>query len=238
MITRNKEDFKDVDFEKGETILIDKSIGKSSFNAIYKIRKKINVKKVGHAGSLDPNASGLLIVCTGKKTKEIDKYLGLNKTYVGSFLLGKKTPSMDSETEAVEEKDYSNITEADIAKVRDEFIGVIKQTPPMYSAVKHKGKALYLYARKGKTVEREPRVVKIERFDILNIELPRVDFEIECSKGTYIRVIANDFGEKLGCGGYLQSLRRIKVGDYRVEEALKVDEFSEMFDKRCVSKDI
>jgi tRNA pseudouridine55 synthase len=243
MITREKNDLfptkagtviTEIDFKTGEVILIDKPAGWSSFKVIRKIRNVIGVKKVGHAGTLDPMATGLLIVATGKKTKSIHEYQSLVKTYTGTITLGKSSASMDMETEIISEKPFSHITNEDIYKVRDEFIGTIKQIPPMYSAVKYKGKSLYHLARKGMEVEREAREVVVSDFKILKIDLPDIDFEITCSKGTYIRVIANDFGKKLGCGGLLSSLRRTKIGDYSVENALLVDEFVERFTSKQV----
>lgn len=229
MITRTNCDNISPSFEEGELILIDKNVHKTSFNVIYKIRKAVGVKKVGHAGTLDPMASGLLIVCTGKMTKEISKFQNLEKTYKGIFEIGASTSSMDSETAIIERREYKHIGSEEIFKVRQKFIGEILQKPPMYSAVKYKGKALYKYARKGKHVERDARKVYVDEFIIDRIDLPDVYFTIRCSKGTYIRVVANDFGEELGCGAFLKELRRISIGDYKVEDALKVDEFTEMF---------
>ena len=231
MITNKKNDLSGIDFKEGEVFLIDKPAGWSSFKVIREIRKVIGVKKVGHAGTLDPMATGLLIVATGKKTKTLDEYQALKKTYTGTITLGKTSPSMDLETvhHGGSEKPYAHISEEEIYKVRDEFLGTIKQVPPMYSAIKHKGKSLYHLARKGKTVEREAREITVFDFIIKKINLPNIDFEITSSKGTYIRVIANDFGEKLGCGGLLSSLRRTKIGDYSVEDAVMIDEFMRKF---------
>jgi len=212
-------------FLEGEIILIDKPFKKTSFDVIYKIRKVINVKKIGHAGTLDPMATGLLIVCTGKKTKEISSFIGLDKTYTGIISLGKTTPSFDLETEFNSEKNFDYVTEEMIYNTRNEFLGTSTQIPPMYSAVKKNGKALYKFARKGIEVERKPREIFISKFEINKIELPDIHFEITCSSGTYIRVIANDFGEKLGCGAYLKSLRRTRVGNFNVEDAFEIDEF-------------
>lgn len=213
------------DFLEGEIILIDKPIKRTSFDVIYKIRKAVNVKKVGHAGTLDPMATGLLIVCTGKKTKEISSLIGLDKTYSGIISLGKTTPSFDLETEFDSEKDFDYVTEEMIYNTRNTFLGATTQIPPMYSAVKKNGKALYKFARKGIEVEREPRKIFISKFEINKIELPDIHFEITCSSGTYIRVIAKDFGEKLGCGAYLKALRRTRIGNYSVEDAFQIDEF-------------
>lgn len=224
MITKTSSDLSNFDFTSGEVFLIDKEKGKTSFNVVHRLRKILNIKKIGHAGTLDPAATGLLILCVGKKTKEIYKYQELEKTYSGVIELGKKTPSMDSETEVILERDFSNVTEEMIEKVRVSFVGDIQQLPPMYSALKHNGKALYKFARKGIEVERKPRTISVYDFEILRVDLPEIEFKIRCSKGTYIRVIANDFGEKLGCVAYLKSLRRDAIGEYKVEDALTVDE--------------
>lgn len=229
MITNKVVDLSNVDYASGEVVLIDKEKGKSSFNIVYRVRKIVNVKKVGHAGTLDPAATGLMIVCIGRsKTKEIQMYQNLDKVYSGTILLGKKTNSMDAETEVVEERDYSYVSKELIEEVRKSFLGKIQQVPPMYSALKQNGKRLYKLARKGIEVERQPREVTIYDFEITRIELPEINFKIKCSKGTYIRVIANDFGDKLKCGGYLKSLRRESIGEYNVKDALSVDEFMEL----------
>ena len=234
MITNDALEYSMFDFEAGGTILIDKPFRWTSFHVVHKIRKALGVKKVGHAGTLDPMATGLLIICTGKKTKEISKYLELEKTYTGIITLGKITPSMDLETEIIEEKSFNDITEEKILKTKEEFTGEIFQTPPMYSAVKHKGKSLYKLAREGKTVEREPRKVFVSNFEITKINLPDVFFEISCSKGTYIRAIANDLGKNLGCGAVLSSLRRTKIGSYKVEDALTIEEFRKRIKARNI----
>ncbi len=235
MITNKSDDLSHVDYTDGEILLIDKEKGKSSFNIVYRVRKIVNIKKIGHAGTLDPAATGLLIVCIGRQqTKNIYKYQDLEKTYSGTIELGKTTPSMDGETECSEEKNYSFVTEELIEETRKNFIGESKQIPPMYSALKQNGKRLYKLARKGIEVKREPRDIIIYDFKITRIELPEIDFEIKCSKGTYIRVIANDFGEKLNCGGYLKLLRREAIGEYNVKDALTVDEFQK---RVCVKED-
>jgi tRNA pseudouridine55 synthase len=225
MITKETNVFSEVDFNDGQVILIDKPAGWSSFKVIRKIRNAAGVKRVGHAGTLDPLATGLLIVATGKRTKEIHKYQSMDKTYTGTITLGKTTLSMDTETEIVSEKPVDNLTADKILSVKNKFIGEITQVPPMYSAIKYKGQNLYKYARKGKEVERKPRTVIVSDFNIRKIDLPDIEFEITCSKGTYIRVIANDLGERLGCGGLLSSLRREKIGNYSVDNALSIDEF-------------
>lgn len=229
MITKETSNFSGFNFETGESLLIDKPLHWSSFKVVHIIRKITSIRKIGHAGTLDPAATGLLILCTGKKTKEIIQYQDLPKTYTGTITLGKTTPSMDIETAVSNERPITGIDEKNIFSVRDSFTGKIMQLPPMYSAIKHKGKSLYKFARKGKTIERTPREVEIMKFEITGISLPDITFEIVCSKGVYIRVIANDFGEKLGCGGYLTNLRRTAIGDFYVDNALTTEEFEERF---------
>ena len=229
MVTKQTKDLQNLDYLSGQVILIDKPVNWTSFDVVAKLRRLINVKKVGHAGTLDPLATGLLIVCTGKKTKEIANYQEQRKKYIGIITLGQSSPSMDLATNITEKSAPANLTEEKIFEVRNKFLGKIEQVPPMFSAVKHKGKALYKLARKGKEVEREPRQVEIYSFDITKIELPDIHFEIACSKGTYIRVIANDFGNELGCGGILSLLRRTEIGDYKVDDANSMNEFSSMF---------
>ncbi len=227
MITKKTNNFSPDYFESGGIVLIDKPSGWTSFDVVNKIRHTLHIKKVGHAGTLDPFATGLLIIAFGKKTKELNNFQGLDKSYSGSFILGKRTPSMDGETEVIEEKSFEAVTDDDILTVRDSFLGESMQLPPMYSAVKHKGKKLYELARKGKEVEREPRKIIVSDFEISKINLPQVDFDITVSKGTYIRVIADDFGKRLGCGAYLHGLRRTAVGSYLADEAFKIEEFVE-----------
>ena len=229
MITKKTMNQAHPDFQSAEIILIDKPAFWSSFKVVHKVRQAIGVKKVGHAGTLDPFATGLLILCTGNKTKEITKYQDLKKTYTGAITLGKYSDSMDTETEINEYPIAEDLTEEKIINTAKNFIGEIEQIPPMYSAVKKAGKSLYAYARKGKTVEREPRKVTVYKFDIDKIQLPEIHFTIECSKGTYIRVIADDFGKALGTRAMLTSLRRTSIGDYCVEDALQVNEFVEKF---------
>jgi tRNA pseudouridine55 synthase len=234
MITKAEIGKFDADFLIGESILIDKEKGPTSFDVISKIRKVTGVKKVGHAGTLDPAATGLLIICTGKKTKDIHLFQDLGKTYSGIISLGKSTPSMDAETDFVDEIDCGKITGDEVESVKQKFIGTIFQTPPMYSALKHKGKALYKYARKGIEIERLPREVNITKFEIIKFENPDIHFEIECSKGTYIRVIADDIGKMLNVGGYLKKLRRTKIGNYSVNDALTINEFADNFTAELV----
>ncbi len=228
MITKNNPNFTFDELSEGRVFLIDKDPGFTSFDVVNLIRSRSRIKKVGHAGTLDPAATGLLIICSGKKTKVINEFQGQYKTYEGTIYLGKTTASMDGETEFIEQKDVSSISLSQIENVRASFMGRQMQIPPMYSALKHKGKALYKYARQGVTIEREPREFEVFEFKISKINMPEIDFEIRCTKGTYIRVIANDFGAKLGCGAYLSSLRRTKIGDFDVENALTISELKQL----------
>ena len=225
MVTKQTDDLATLDFLAGETLLIDKPPQWTSFKVVHTIRKAINVKRVGHTGTLDPLATGLLIILTGRNTKQMINFEGFSKTYTGTILLGKSSPSMDTETEMTNRDLPENLIDDLIIETRDTFLGNIEQIPPMYSALKVDGKKLYDLARKGKEVERKPRKVNISRFEITRIDIPEIHFDIQCSKGTYIRVIANDFGEKLGCGAVLKKLRRTAIGDYSVENALSVEEF-------------
>ncbi len=209
---------------EGEVLLIDKPVDYTSAHVVNIVKKAFDVKKAGHSGTLDPKASGLLIICTGKKTKMLSEMLITDKEYEGIIELGSVTKSFDSETEVHERKPFSHVTMNDLESASKKFTGEIEQVPPMYSAIKYKGKPLYKYARKNKEIERKPRKIFISRFEITKMNLPDVYFRIRCSKGTYIRSIANDFGETLGTGGYLKELRRTKIGDYDVVNALKLDE--------------
>lgn len=209
----------------GIMLLIDKPKDYSSARVVNIIKKKLNIKKAGHSGTLDPQATGLMIVCTHKMTKQLNTLLDSDKEYEGVIMLGEKTKSFDSETEVMETKDVSGITDEMILDNVKSFLGVIEQTPPMYSAVKHKGRPLYKYARKDVEIERKVRKVMIAEFEIKKIEMPEVTFRVKCSKGTYIRTLANDFGDKLGTGAYLKDLRRLKIGEYDVRDSIALEEF-------------
>lgn len=237
MISKATNDLSNFDFTNGEVILIDKDEGISSFSIVHKLRKITGIKKIGHAGTLDPKATGLLILCTGKKTKEISKFQELKKVYSGIISLGKTSPSMDLETELSEVKQTDFVNLEILNETRNLFLGKILQLPPMYSALKHKGKALYKYARKGIEVERNPREVDIFDFTIEKYIEPDVYFRITCSKGTYIRVIADDFGKKLGTGGYLKKLRREAIGQFDVESAFTIKEFEKVFNSISVDEE-
>lgn len=229
MITKQTKDLQHLDFLSGQVILIDKPVNWTSFDVVARVRRLIKVKKVGHAGTLDPLATGLLIICTGKKTKEISEYQAQNKKYTGIITLGKTSPSMDLGTEVTETVLPGDLSEEKILIARNKFLGNIEQVPPMFSALKHNGKRLYKLARAGKVVKREPRQVEIYSFEIIKINLPDIHFEISCSKGTYIRVIANDLGKELGCGGILSSLRRTEIGSFNVEDAVDLNVFTSGF---------
>ncbi|MCS7053335.1 MAG: tRNA pseudouridine(55) synthase TruB [Ignavibacterium sp.] len=232
MISRKMNPDYQPNFEAGEVILIDKPFNLSSFRVIEKVRKLINFRKIGHAGTLDPLATGLLILCTGKKTKEITKYQQSIKRYIGIFTLGYYSESYDKETELKIFPIPNDITEEKILTTAQKFIGEIKQLPPMYSAIKVNGKRLYQSARKGLEVQRNSRVVTIYNFFIDKIDLPDIHFTVECSKGTYIRALADDFGKELGTRAILSSLRRTKIGDFDVEDALELEEFSKLFSQK------
>ncbi|MAD97743.1 MAG: tRNA pseudouridine(55) synthase TruB [Flavobacteriaceae bacterium] len=219
------------EFLEGKVLLIDKPLEWTSFQAVNKIRwhikKQFGLKKikVGHAGTLDPLATGLLIICTGKKTKSINEYQAQEKEYTGSIYLGATTPSYDLETEVNQIFETSHITSELIYETTIKFVGEIDQKPPIYSAIKKDGKRLYDIARKGETTEIKSRKVNITSFEITKIEMPLVEFRVSCSKGTYIRSLANDFGEALNSGAYLASLRRTKIGDFSVTDGLSIDDF-------------
>jgi tRNA pseudouridine55 synthase len=212
-------------FAEGKVLLIDKPFEWTSYDVIRKLRKIINIKKIGHAGTLDPLATGLLIVCTGKFTKKINEYMAQEKEYTGTITLGAVTPTYDRESEPENVTSLNGITEEMIKEKTKQFTGEILQTPPIHSAIKQNGKPVYLMARKGMEVILEPRKVTIKEFEITNVELPVVSFKVVCTTGTYIRSLANDFGVALGCGGYLSELRRTRIGNFKVEDAVTMEEF-------------
>ena len=206
---------------KGEIILIDKPLGWTSFQAVKKVKWLIKAKKVGHAGTLDPLATGLLILCTEKKTKEIESIQAQEKEYTGTITVGATTPSYDMETEPNATFPIDHITPELIHASVNQFIGEISQIPPLFSAIKVDGKRAYTMARSGSDHELKPRTIQIREFEITRIELPEIDFRVCCSKGTYIRSLAFDFGKALGSGGYLSALRRTKIGQFSVENAVE-----------------
>lgn len=207
----------------GKVLLIDKPQHWTSFDVVRKLRHILQIKKIGHAGTLDPLATGLLIVCTGKFTKKINEFMAQQKEYTGHIVLGAVTPTFDLESSPEQPKDFTHLSHQEIINATSQFTGAIQQLPPIYSAIKKDGVALYELARKGTAVELEPRNVTIYSFDITAIELPNVYFKVVCSTGTYIRSLANDFGATLGCGGYLGSLRRTRIGDFDVTNAVDME---------------
>ena len=221
------------DYKNGKVLLIDKPLEWTSFQAVNKlrwhIRKRFDIKKikVGHAGTLDPLATGLLIICTGKQTKQISTYQGQIKEYTGTFTIGATTPSYDLETEINQTFPTEHITKELLYKTTQQFLGKIQQKPPIFSAIKKDGKRLYELARKGETTEIKSRQVEVDIFEITNINLPEVDFRIVCSKGTYIRSLAFDFGKALSSGAHLSALRRTKIGNFSVENAQSIEGFIE-----------
>ena len=218
-------------FQNGKVLLIDKPLTWTSFDAVKKVRIATGVSKVGHAGTLDPLATGLLIICTGKFTKSINEYMAAEKEYTGSFTLGATTPTYDLESEPILVADYSKLTLEEIQRATKQFTGQIMQTPPAHSAIKKAGTPAYILARKGKEVKMDPRPVAISIFEITGIELPKVHFRVVCSTGTYIRSLANDFGSALGCGAYLSELRRTRIGAFNVSDATSIEAFVEEINK-------
>lgn len=221
------------DYLSGEVLLIDKPLNWTSFQVVNKLRWeikqafKIKKIKVGHAGTLDPLATGLLVICTGKMTKQIDTFQGQEKEYTGTIVLGSTTSSFDLETEINETFETSHINEKLIKETTHQFIGDIHQFPPVFSAIKKDGKRLYEFARAGENVEIKPRTVNISEFEITKIDNLQIDFRVVCSKGTYIRSLANDFGKALNSGAHLSALRRTKIGAFHVENASSIEAFIE-----------
>lgn len=207
-------------------ILIDKPMQWTSFDVVNKLRRKLKIKKIDHAGTLDPLATGLLILCTGKMTKRIDEYQAQEKEYTGNFMIGQTTPSHDLETLVSEAKDISSISEEAIHEAIKKFTGTIQQVPPIHSAIKVDGKRAYALAREGKEPELKSREVTVSAFEITNIQLPTISFRIVCSKGTYIRSLARDFGEELGVGAYLSKLCRTRIGQFHLKDALTIDDIN------------
>lgn len=218
------------DFIQGELLLIDKALDWTSFDAVNKVRRLISRKigkklKVGHAGTLDPKATGLLLICTGAMTRKINDLVGLDKEYTGTFFMGATTPSYDTESQVNQKFEISHLNSEIINSATRQFIGTIQQLPPQFSAKLVDGKRAYLSARKNKEVKIEPVTINIKEFEITRVELPEIAFCVVCSKGTYIRSLAKDFGEALNSGAYLTSLRRTRIGQYSVTDALTVEQF-------------
>jgi tRNA pseudouridine55 synthase len=242
MITAEDNPLPAYDFIAGATLLVDKPAGWTSFDVVnkirYKLKHQLKVKKikVGHSGTLDPMATGLLVICTGKFTKKLNELQGLPKTYTGTMKLGATTPSYDAETEEQEHFPTDHIDESLIEQARLKFQGDLEQLPPVFSAIKVNGEPLYKKARRGEKVEVEPRDVKIFDFKISRIAVPEVDFYVHCSKGTYIRSLAHDFGRALNSGAYLTALRRTSIGDYDISQAWQLEELLEYIEEGVASK--
>jgi tRNA pseudouridine55 synthase len=224
------------DFQTGQMLLVDKPIGWTSFDVVNKVRFAIKHKlkvrkiKVGHSGTLDPMATGLLIICTGKWTKALHELQGLDKVYTGEITVGATTATYDGEAVPENQKPYTHLTQEMILSQTDEFQGPLNQIPPIFSAIKKDGVAAYQLARRGKEIELEPRPVVIHSFQIDRIDLPKISFIVRCSKGFYVRSLAHDFGSALGTGGYLSALRRTAIGAYRVEDAWNLEDLIQSID--------
>jgi tRNA pseudouridine55 synthase len=212
--------------DPGRILLIDKPIHWTSFDVVNKLRYKLKIKKIGHAGTLDPLATGLLIICVGKMTKRIEEFMGQEKEYTGKFILGQTTVSHDLETPVTGHTDISHITSKVVEETAKQFLGNISQLPPQHSAIRIKGRRAYEFAREGKEIELTARQVMVSAFDIVNVQLPEVSFRIVCSKGTYIRSLARDFGNMLQVGAYLSELCRTRIGVFKLEDASTVDQIS------------
>jgi tRNA pseudouridine55 synthase len=213
-------------FAEGELLLVRKPAGWTSFDVVHRISRMFGIKKVGHAGTLDPLATGLLIVCTGKKTKILGTFVGLEKEYDAEMTLGGRTESFDAATPVIEAKSTEGIDESRVLAVLREFTGTRLQVPPMWSAVSVKGKRLYKYAREGVEVQRPPREIVVQSIVPLLVRVPVVRFSVTCSKGTYIRSLVNEMGERLGCGAYLSALERTRIGPYRLADSVTIEELA------------
>lgn len=233
MITKTTKNLNDYDFDAGVLILINKPLKWTSFKVVDRVKRLLKARKVGHAGTLDPQATGLLLLCTGKLTKSISNFQNLMKEYTGKIYLGKTTPTMDIETidEASEEKDISHINIELIREKTKKFIGEIEQVPPSHSAIWVDGKRSYKLAREGKEVNLKPRKVYVEKFEIINYTPPIVEFAVVCSKGTYVRSLARDLGEELGCGAFLYELKRVRIGEFKLEDAIEFQELKKIAEK-------
>jgi tRNA pseudouridine55 synthase len=219
---------------EGRVLLIDKPLTWTSFDVIRRIRGLIKIRKVGHAGTLDPLATGLLIVCTGKFTKKINDYMAKEKEYTGTITLGATTPTFDLESKPENFASFENISDEQLYELTQQFTGEQLQLPPIHSAIKQDGVRVYEMARQGIEVKMEPRKIFIHSFTITNISFPVISFKVVCSTGTYIRSLANDYGAALGCGGYLSSLRRTRIGEYLVTHALTIELLEETVKRKLV----
>jgi tRNA pseudouridine55 synthase len=213
-----------VEATEDRVLLIDKPLRWTSFDVVKKLRHILKIKKIGHAGTLDPLATGLLILCTGKMTKRIDEYQAMEKEYTGKFIIGQTTPSYDMETKPTVALDINHITSNEIESAAMQFIGTISQIPPLHSAIKVDGKRAYELAREGKDIELKAREITISEFEIVSIDKSQISFRVVCSKGTYIRSLARDFGNELGVGAYLSELCRTRIGMFKLQDALTVEQ--------------
>lgn len=232
MVTFAPMDIQQMNFEEGATLLIDKPLEWTSFDAVRKIRYLVKTKKVGHAGTLDPLATGLLIICTGKFTKRINEYMAQEKEYTGTFTLGATTPTYDLESEPQDFKPYEHLTKEAIEAATKNFMGEIDQVPPIHSAIKKDGKRVYELARRGVDVKLEPRKITIKEFEVDSSQLPVIKFRVVCTTGTYIRSLANDFGAALGCGAYLSKLCRTRIGNFLIDDAVSINDFEKAIQER------
>ncbi|MES2776851.1 MAG: tRNA pseudouridine(55) synthase TruB [Bacteroidota bacterium] len=214
---------------EGRVLLIDKPLHWTSFDIIRKLRNIFRIKKIGHAGTLDPLATGLLIVCTGKFTKKINEYMGMEKEYTGTITLGAVTPTYDLESDPEQHQPFEHITMEEVERVFETFTGPIMQFPPAHSAIKVDGKRLYQLAREGKEVKLEARAVTIYECELTRFDLPEIDFRVVCGTGTYIRSLAKDVGESLGCGGYLSKLVRTRIGEFLLTDAHSPEQVDEAY---------
>jgi tRNA pseudouridine55 synthase len=216
--------------QEGRVILINKELHWTSFDVVKKIRNLLRIKKVGHAGTLDPLATGLLIVCSGKMTKSINQFMDWEKEYTGSMVLGKTTPSVDLETDFDSDSSIEHIEEKEVINLTKKFTGHLMQVPPIYSAIKKGGEPLYKKARKGEKVKIDPRPVESKEFEITGINFPEIRFRLVCSKGFYVRSLVSDFGNSLGVGAYMSSLERTRIGEFKLEDAQSIEEFKKEFE--------
>jgi len=226
-VIENKNAIRRAELQAGKIIAVDKPAGWTSFDVVNKLRGLSQVKKVGHAGTLDPFATGVLLICFASATKLVNQLMELDKEYQGMIALGAETDSHDVTGKVVAQHPVPELAKAQIESAAQKYIGDILQTPPMFSALKHEGRRLYELARKGEEVEREPRPIKIYAFDILHVQLPEIEVKVTCGRGTYIRALARDLGNDLGCGAFLKTLRRTRVGPYHVDAALSIEQFAE-----------
>ena len=209
-------------------LLVDKPIGMTSHDVVYRLRRKLQIQRIGHAGTLDPMATGLLVMLIGKATRISQYLISVDKVYEGEITLGSTTNSQDAEGEVMETRPVPPLTEAGLRETMKTFLGDQYQTPPMFSAIKIGGVPLYKMARQGEVVEREPRFIRVAAFELLSLVLPKLTFRLECTKGTYVRTIAHDLGAKLGCGAHLSALRRTGSGKFNIGQCLPLEEIQNL----------